>query len=275
MPTSTYAHLNAVVTYLSDVRPASILDIGLGNGKMGYIARDLLDVMLGERYAREDWQVRIDGIEAYAPYVQAHQRAIYDNIHIGDAFDVIDTLGTYDMIIIGDVLEHFDRDRAERFLDKAAAHATKAILLSIPLGEKWTQGDIYGNDYERHRSFWDITEFSCFASQSQGFVFEGLGLYGSFLIRPEDYVAVRRQKACEAAEIGFLQDPDAAVAKFAGVLDGLPSDLAAELQLAEMLVRHGRYGTAASRLERVRASFPRVDTFQHYIDQLHRLNKAA
>jgi hypothetical protein len=275
MPTSTYAHINTVVTYLQAVRPASILDIGLGNGKMGYIARDLLDVMLGERYARKDWQVRIDGIEAYEPYIQAHQRAIYDSIYVGDAFDVIDTLGTYDMIIIGDVLEHFDRPRAERFLDKAAAHTSKAILLSIPLGEKWTQDDIYGNDYERHRSFWKVEEFSVLASESQGFVFEGLGLYGSFLIKPEQYYAVRRQRACEAAEVASLEDRDAAIEELTRVLDGLPSDLGAELQLAEMLVRHGRYASAAARLERVRSSFPRVDTFQHYIDQLQRLNKAA
>jgi hypothetical protein len=275
MPTSTYAHINAVVTYLSEVRPASILDIGLGNGKMGYIARDLLDVMLGERYARADWQVRIDGIEAYAPYIQAHQRAIYDGIYIGDAFDVIDTLGTYEMVIIGDVLEHFDRERAWRFLDKAATHATKAILLSIPLGEKWTQGDIYGNDYERHLSFWDADEFSCFASQSQGFVFEGLGLYGSFLIRPEDYWRVRRDQACDRASTTFVTDPDRAIRDLTELLDTLPPYLPGELQLAELLVRHGRFGIAASRLERVRESFPRVDTFQQYIDQLQQLNKAA
>jgi hypothetical protein len=275
MPTSTYSHIITVVTYLAEVRPTSILDIGVGNGKMGYIARDLLDVMFGERYARKDWQVRIDGIEAYEPYIQAHQRAIYDGIHIGDAFDVIDTLGTYDMVIIGDVLEHFDRDRAERFLDKAAAHATKAIILAIPLGEKWTQDDIYGNDYERHRSFWDAEEFSCFASQSNGFVFEELGLYGSFLIKPADYCRVRRERACERATTTFLTNPDRAIQELTTVLDALPSDLSGELHLAELLVRSGRFNVAASRLERVRQSFPRVDTFQGYLDQLQRLNKAA
>jgi hypothetical protein len=275
MPTSTYSHVNTVAAYLAEVRPTSVLDIGLGNGKMGYIARDLLDVMLGERYARKDWQVRIDGIEAYEPYIQAHQRAIYDGIYIGDAFDVIDTLGTYEMIIIGDVLEHFDRERAERFLDKAAAHASKAILLSIPLGEKWTQDDIYGNDYERHRSFWDAEEFSCFASQSQGFVFEGVGLYGSFLIKAEDYCRVRRERACERATSTFLSDREKSIQELTTVLDTLPPDLFGELHLAELLVRDRRFGVAASRLERVRESFPRVETFQSYVDQLRQLNEAA
>lgn len=275
MPTSTYAHINAVVKYLQDVNPASILDIGLGNGKMGYIARDLLDVMLGQRALREQWQVRIDGIEAYGDYIQAHQRAIYDDIHVGDAFDVIDTLGEYEMIIIGDVLEHFDRDRAEQFLDKASRHATKAILLSIPLGEAWTQDDIYGNDYERHRSFWKVEDLQCYASQAQGFVFPGLGLYGSFLIQPEVYRSVRSERASERARARFLTEPDAAIAELSELLDRIGPDLSGELQLAELMVRNGTFGTAAARLERARTAFPRVDSFQTYIDQLQALNKKA
>lgn len=37
MPTSPYSHLNLYVNFLTDVKPESILDIGLGNGKMGFI----------------------------------------------------------------------------------------------------------------------------------------------------------------------------------------------------------------------------------------------
>jgi hypothetical protein len=272
MPTSTYAHITTVIRYLEDVRPSSILDVGLGNGKMGFLARDLLDVMIGQRALREQWRLRLDGIEVFADYVQDHQRAIYDTIHIGDAFDVIDGLGEYDMVIIGDVLEHFDRPRAEAFLDKAACHATKAILLSIPMGENWTQDDIYGNDYERHRSFWRVEELQCYASEATGYVFDGLGLYGSFLIKPDVYMSVRRDQASERANAQFLSDPDGAIAGFQAVLDALPPDLAGELQFAELLVRRGHFARAASRLERVRASFPRIESFQQYVDQLQALS---
>jgi hypothetical protein len=58
MPTSTYSHIPTVVRYLQKVKPSSILDIGLGNGKMGFIARDFLDVMLGEKHRREDWKIK-------------------------------------------------------------------------------------------------------------------------------------------------------------------------------------------------------------------------
>ena len=129
MPTSPYSHLSTVVEYLLAARPSSILDIGLGNGKLGFIARDLLDVMFGERYRKEDWRIQIDGIEVFANYIQDHQKAIYDEIYIGDAFDVIDTLGTYDMIVLGDVLEHFEKPKARRLLDKCAAHANDHLII--------------------------------------------------------------------------------------------------------------------------------------------------
>ena len=46
MPTSPYVHIETYVHFLSQTRPNSLLDVGLGNGKMGFIARDLLDTMI-------------------------------------------------------------------------------------------------------------------------------------------------------------------------------------------------------------------------------------
>ena len=95
--------------------PSSLLDIGLGNGKIGFLARDLLDTILGQRYKKEEWEIRIDGVEVFPDYIQEFQKAIYDNIIIGDAFDVIDPLGSYDLIFLGDVLEHFEKKEPSSF----------------------------------------------------------------------------------------------------------------------------------------------------------------
>jgi hypothetical protein len=192
MPTSTYSHIPSVVQYLGMTRPNSILDVGLGNGKMGFIARDFLDVMLGERFRREDWKIKIDGLEVFPEYVQAHQKAIYDDIFIGDAFDTIDKVGKYDMIIVGDVLEHFEKEKAWKFLDKCAEHCTGHIMLNIPLGEKWTQGDIYGNPHEAHLSFWDYAEFEPFTLEKALYEFPSIGYYGALLIKVDDFAGFRK-----------------------------------------------------------------------------------
>ncbi len=187
MTTSPYAHRYTIAEYLSATRPSSLLDVGLGNGTLGFLARDLLDVMLGKRYRKEDWRAKIDGIEIFPDYVQDHQKAIYDEIYIGDAFEVIDSLGTYDMIMLGDVLEHFEKQKAWQFLDKCAAHANEHLVIGIPLGANWIQPSIYGNPHEEHRSFWQPEDFYPFVCSQQFFEYSP-GSYGAFLVKKLDYL---------------------------------------------------------------------------------------
>ena len=190
MPTSPYGHIHCLVNFLSLTRPQSVLDIGLGNGKIGFIVRDVLDVMLGERYHKRDWRIKIDGIEIFEDYIQDHQKAIYDQIFIGNAYDVVDTLGTYDLIIMGDVLEHFEKNQAWQFVDKCIRHTDGPIIVCLPLGEEWKQPEIYGNPHEVHRSFWRAEEFEPFISAWEYFDY-AVGKYGALLVKKEDYIDYR------------------------------------------------------------------------------------
>ena len=253
MPTSTYEQITAVVRYLERVMPMTILDVGLGNGKLGFIARDLLDVMHGQRYKRDEWLVRLDGIEAFPDYVQAHQRAIYDDIYTGDAFNVIDNLGTYEVILIGDVLEHFERSKAEQFLEKCRSHCEKAIILCIPLSERWTQGAIYDNPYERHLSFWSVDDFTPRATDCELRDFQ-LGQYGIFFIRRED---LDHYDARQRAEKFATQERlGAAVSSLEAELSFLPPRLDSSLLLVELLVRYGDFKRALERLREAEERFP-------------------
>jgi spermidine synthase len=205
MPTSPYVHIQNVVNYLLETRPRSILDIGLGNGKMGFVARDLLDVMMGERYRREQWQIRIDGIEVFADYIQNHQRDIYDRIHIGDAFEIVPQLRPYDMIILGDVLEHFDKPKAWQFLDRCMSLTEGHMILNIPLGPEWEQPEIYDNPYEQHRSAWTWPELNPFVWKYKMFDIHP-GTYASLLVRKEDYAAFRYSQYIERSKGGLTKE---------------------------------------------------------------------
>jgi hypothetical protein len=204
MPTSPFGHINSLVGYLLRINPSSLLDIGLGNGKIGFIARDALDVMLGERYKKEEWKVRIDGIEIFPDYIQDHQKAIYDEIYIGNAFEVIDTLGRYDVIVLGDVLEHFDKRQAFQFLDKCVEHSNSNIIICIPLGKEWNQPEIYGNPQEKHLSVWNYEEFKPFSRSNDLFKTGDGKHYGIFLVNKEDYIdyKIRQLRSLEEAYIG-------------------------------------------------------------------------
>jgi len=163
MPSSRPATIPVVIHLLRQLRPRSILDIGVGFGKWGHLFREYTDINEAERdparYPRTGWQVRIDGIEGYAPYVTEMHRYIYNDLHIGDAVQILPTLGTYDLVFLGDVIEHFEKKDGKVLLDRSLEHAIKAVIVSTPKFET-EQEDLCGNELERHRSLWSAADFT-------------------------------------------------------------------------------------------------------------------
>lgn len=162
MPTSCWMHLSFVAQVLRELRPQSILDIGTGFGMYGFLARDYLDVYEGRHY-KELWKVRIEGVEAWPKYVSPVHHHIYDAVHVGDALEVLDSLGSYEMVTAGDVIEHLKRNDSEDLIKKMIAHARKWVLISVPLGEGWPQDDSR-NPFQTHQSVWQADEL-----KSRGF----------------------------------------------------------------------------------------------------------
>jgi len=271
LPTSTYTHIPALVLYMQTVRPDSVLDVGVGNGKVGFLARDLLDVMLGERYRKEDRRVRIDGIEIFPDYIQEHQKSIYDHIFIGDAFEVIDTLDNYDLIVLGDVLEHFEKEKAWQFLDKCFLHCSRNIILNIPLGKGWTQPAIYGNPHETHRSWWETKEFEHLTTESALFEFPDLGYYGCFLLDKNDFIhhPVRTRADTLYTEGLRLE----AITYFESALDRLPFNKKSEFQLVDLLLKINRIDEATERLKGVLTLCPDDGETKTYIAMLEDILK--
>jgi hypothetical protein len=67
MPTSWHDVIPAVMNKVNHLKPESILDIGIGFGKYGVLIRDLLELP-NERYDKDLWITRIDGVEAFKGY---------------------------------------------------------------------------------------------------------------------------------------------------------------------------------------------------------------
>lgn len=157
MPTSTWRGLETFAEIVRSTESTSFLDIGVGNGKWGYLFREYSDVWNG-RFLRSAWTSVVDGIEIYPAYIDAHQRAIYSHIYIGDACDLIGDLGSYDMIYAGDVIEHIPKGRAVTLLRDLCAKARKVAFLSVPIGEEWLGKRPWDNQYEDHVSSWEPGE---------------------------------------------------------------------------------------------------------------------
>ena len=157
MPTSTWKNISTFVEIVRTVQPHSFLDIGIGFGRWGMLVREFTDVWEA-RCNIDEWTTRIEGIEIYEPYISLHQKAIYNKIHIGDARTLVPTLGPYDLIMAGDVLEHMPKEDAINLINTSKNLANIAFVTSIPLGEDWIRKSYNKNQYEAHVSSWEENE---------------------------------------------------------------------------------------------------------------------
>ena len=174
MPTSVPYCVPVIASIARQLRPRSVLDVGVGFGKYGYLFREYLDVWDMQNvvdYERSRWKVRIEGIEATPEYITPVHAYVYDQIHVGDAATVIDTLGQFDVIIMGDVLEHFDKEAGAALIGKLFDHAEKCVVLTFPVSTTDNR-NVLGNPFESHRSAWRRRDFRRFPAVGYN-VFEG------------------------------------------------------------------------------------------------------
>lgn len=162
MPSSRPNTIPTVIHLIRQLRPQSILDVGIGFGKWGHLFREYTDILEAEtdpaRYDRRNWRVRIDGIEGHAAYVTEMHRFLYNDIHLGNACELIRSLPRYDVVFMGDIIEHLDKAAGLQLLRDAGERAGKAVIVSTPKYET-DQADLCGNELERHRSLWTAADF--------------------------------------------------------------------------------------------------------------------
>lgn len=204
MPVSTSAHLTHCSALIITLNPASVLDVGCGFGTWGFLCRTFLDVMPG-RVQRDEWQVRIDGVEFFEPYIQQHQRWLYNDLIIGDIQDVVQRLDSYELIVAGDVIEHIEKGQAQQVLDALYARARRALIVNIPLAGDWDHPEAHGNPAELHRSQWTEEDFSRFPHDRKIFQM-GCGTYGVFYLPKGGDAEARVHQLLNNAESLAAQD---------------------------------------------------------------------
>jgi 2-polyprenyl-3-methyl-5-hydroxy-6-metoxy-1,4-benzoquinol methylase len=127
---SDYQYIYEVLHVIEQVKPRSILDVGVGFGRWGIMCRDILEIDRG-RLLPDTWTTRIDGIKIYEPYAKALGNFAYNHLYVGDALEIIDRLGHYDVILCGDVIEHFDKETGRLFVSKMLDRAGIVIMTCL------------------------------------------------------------------------------------------------------------------------------------------------
>jgi len=144
--------------------PRSVLDVGVGFGMGGMVARQYGDVW-HLRYAPDLWEVRVEGVECFPGYLQAHHRALYDEVHVGEALKLLPDLPVFDFVLCIDVLEHMERAAGSELLWWISRRG-RQYLVSTP-SHFFAQTAVHGNEAERHRSQWTAEELSEYGTVTQ------------------------------------------------------------------------------------------------------------
>ena len=127
----------AIMKYiLENIRKdAKILDVGFGSGVYGKLLRAF------------NYQ-NIDGVDVYDKNInEMGLDKIYDNIFIENIMDF--HFEHYDLIIMGDVLEHIELESAKELL-RGFIENNKCSFMIISIPYEYEQGELYGNSHERH-----------------------------------------------------------------------------------------------------------------------------
>ena len=157
MPCSMPYNTSTISEIIWRTSPKSIIDIGSGGGKYGVIFRELTDWMRG-RYYKNQWKIKIDCVEIFEKYITPIHQYIYDKITIGDIREI--EIEKYDLIFMGDVLEHIKRNEAINLFKKIHKSNSGMILISTPDGKTQLaeKRNPHGNDNESHVYMWNKEE---------------------------------------------------------------------------------------------------------------------
>ncbi len=165
-----YSPLELDPVVLPLVEGKTVLDLGCGYGRWGYLLRTQYQSTSAELRAH------ITGVDIHQGNVAfCRSLGVYDELVTTDALEFLATSdpAAFDTVLAVELIEHLPKAAGERLLSEVIRVAARVAILTTPNWEYLRPGanGLTGyNEYEHHVCRWTASEF-----RARGFAVRGVG----------------------------------------------------------------------------------------------------
>jgi SAM-dependent methyltransferase len=163
---SSFSDQIPVIVYLlQQLKPRTVLDIGKGFGKYGFLVHEYVGVPTSAapdptRTLAQQSEVAVDAVEIQKTYLWPHIDQFYRKVFVGRIEELYEALGHYDVVLMADVIEHIEKPAALAILRHFLAKGS-TIVIATP--KDLFHQELYDSPHEQHVSHWRTADFG-FAS---------------------------------------------------------------------------------------------------------------
>ncbi len=160
---SSFADQIPVIIYLiQQLRPVTLLDVGKGLGKYGFLAHEYAGISLQDRpdptkTVAQQSRLTLDAVEVEESFLWPHLSQFYRQVFVGKIEDLLPTIPTYDVVLLADVIEHMSKRAGMDVVDHFVRAGSK-VVVSTPK-DLFSQ-HLCGSEYEEHVSHWTPVDFA-------------------------------------------------------------------------------------------------------------------
>jgi 2-polyprenyl-3-methyl-5-hydroxy-6-metoxy-1,4-benzoquinol methylase len=163
MASSFSSQIPVILHLLGKLQPKSVLDVGKGFGKYGFLLHEYVGIDNAQRpqptlSLRDQSRIVIDAVESNPDYMWPHLDQIYRQVYSARIEDVFKSgLPAYDLVLMIDVIEHLTKESGLDIV-RHFIHLGYKVIMSTP--RRFFQQELYGSDDEHHLSHWTPSDFN-------------------------------------------------------------------------------------------------------------------